>query len=373
MITFQSDLLSNNPAYNDSIITYSSTTVTGSSKSDIIIEGNTFTIYPFMGVYRFNFKDIVTSLINQNGFKDSIQPNLNDAFIYDDPSLQLQLYPVISIYTPTNPNTGETVSNSYLFTKRVEQLAFYNQKVNLGNDVNVLLPSNNNFDYDVTYFEGFPFDFAIQGLVSGDTYYFTNMNSAMQTETYSASTNDVKRVFLSDGASNETVDDEIILSSNVNALELYVNGVHSANINIKKVESRCGIYLKWFNQYGAYSYWLFDSVYSELIKTKDLEDIAGRWENLQNLTSTSDNIGKTITKSITTQTIFNQKEYDYVTDLLKSPKVEMYIHTDPFITQTPYSFIGVKIADGGFTFSNKNSNNTLKVAIELPFQNTITL
>jgi hypothetical protein len=45
-------------------------------------------------------------------------------------------------------------------------------------------------------------------------------------------------------------------------IEVWVNGAFKANINIKRMESNCGIYLKWFNANG-YSYWLFDKFYSD--------------------------------------------------------------------------------------------------------------
>jgi hypothetical protein len=36
------------------------------------------------------------------------------------------------------------------------------------------------------------------------------------------------------------------------------------------MESNCGIYLKWFNANGGYSYWLFDKFYSDTTSTKPL-------------------------------------------------------------------------------------------------------
>jgi hypothetical protein len=53
-------------------------------------------------------------------------------------------------------------------------------------------------------------------------------------------------------------------------IEVWVNGAFKANINIKRMESNCGIYLKWFNANGGYSYWLFDKFYSDTTNTKPL-------------------------------------------------------------------------------------------------------
>jgi hypothetical protein len=368
MINFQTDLISNNPAYNDSIIRYSST-LTGMTKSDILIDNVIFSVYPYQNVFSFNFKEIIKARINTNGFEDMILPDLSSNFIYPDTTLQTTISPIFSVY---NDVTGETTSKNYLFTKRVEQLPFYNQKIKSNNDVIVCLPTTNNFDYQVSFFEGYPFDFAIQGLKSGDTYHFVNSNSGLISNTYTAATSDVIRVFISDGANNTTFDNTLVLSSNLNQLELWVNGVQKANINLNKVESKCGIYFKWFNSFGAYSYWLFEPIYKESIKIKQMDEIAGKWENLQNLTSDTELLGKTSIKTLAIQSNFNQNEKEYLIDILNSPKVVLFINQQPFIKQKQYDFIGVKATDGTFQFNNKGNMNQLKLSIELPNTNTIT-
>lgn len=369
MIQFQTNLLDINPAYNDSIIRYNST-ITGMTKSEVVISGSTYTVYPFNENFSFNFKDIAKVEINQTGFKDAILPDLTlGNFIYSDSSLQTTLNGTI---TTIGALTSDTTSISYKFSKNVEQLPFYNQKVQLPNDIVVLLPTQNNFDYSVTYFEGYPFDFSIRGFEIGDTFYFKNSNTGIISNSYTSTTSDVKRIFLSDGANNETITDVLPLSSNVNQVELWVNGDIKANIRVKKVESKCGVYLKWFNQNGAYSYWLFDKFYKESIKVKDLADFQGKWDNLQNITSTSESLGKTAVNTLQLSTSFNTNETEYLIDLTKSPKTEMYLHQEPFFKQNAFNFIGVKVGDDNFTIDNKMSNNKLKVTIELPAINTIT-
>lgn len=371
MIQFTTNILTSNPAYNDSIIRYNST-ITGMTSSEIVVSGASvpFTVYPFNQTFSFNFKDIAKTLINPNGFRDTIIPDLSSGdFIIDDSSLQLTLSATI---TTVNSVSADTTDVTYKFTKNVEQLPFYYQKSQLTNDVVVLLPSKNNFDYSVTYFEGYPFDFAIRGLESGDTFYFKNSNTGLISDTYSASTNEVKRIFLSDGATNESFDGVLPLYSSTNTIELWVNGVVKANINIKKIESTCGVYLKWFNHYGSYSYWLFDNIYKENFRTKDLADIQGKWDNLQSLYSTSESLGKTASSVLQLNTTFNNDEKDYLTDITKSPKVEMFIHQVPFMQQTDFDFIGVKVADESFNYENKTTLNKLRINMELPAINTIT-
>jgi hypothetical protein len=75
--------------------------------------------------------------------------------------------------------------------------------------------------------------------------------------------------FFSDGGYNETTSNLLSLSTTSNLIEVWVNGAFKANIN-KRMESNCGIYLKWFNANGGYSYWLFDKFYSDTTSTKPL-------------------------------------------------------------------------------------------------------
>ncbi|MCG2611516.1 hypothetical protein LZZ90_08345 [Flavobacterium sp. SM15] len=373
MIIITSNLLTNsfNPAYNDSIITFHST-LTGTTLAEISVvpSGNTFTVYPYNNEFRYNFKDLVKTMINPNGFADSIIPNLNGSlYIIDDNSLQLVFQPSITTYTETS---GDTVSLNYKFLKSAEQLIGYKRKIDNDNSVRILLPTVNNQDYNLTYHEGYPKDFAIAGINSGDTYYFKNTNSGAVTQTFTGTTNEVKRIYLSDGSTNLTIVDELSISSNINNIELWVNGVFNSNIRVKKLESQCGVLLKWFNQNGGYSYWLFEKFYKESLKTKDLDDINGSWDNLQNVTFITNSLGKMANKALQLSSSYDQQEKEYLLDLMKSPKVEMYIHNNPFNQFLEGDFIGVKVSDGSTSFENKSQKNKIKITVELPPENTIT-
>jgi hypothetical protein len=57
---------------------------------------------------------------------------------------------------------------------------------------------------------------------------------------------------------------------------------------------------------------------------------------------------------------------EYITSILTSPSVEMYVHQTPFNQIDVNKFIAVKLSDGSFTFNNKNSNFKLDLTITLP-------
>ncbi len=83
-------------------------------------------------------------------------------------------------------------------------------------------------------------------------------------------------------------------------------------------------------------------------------------------------MGKTATGTPQVNTQYTTQEKEYLLDLLKSPKVEMYINQEPFIQVDAFNFIGVKVSDASTTYNSKSRNNKLRVTVELPNINTIT-
>jgi len=364
MINFTKDLLAVNPAYNDSIIQFEST-ITNAVKAVISIEGIQFQTIPINGKFTFNFKEIIKSIINTNRFEDDILPDLgNDVFIYYDDKIVKKIEVVISVQSLT---ANEQITKNYTFIRSVEQLMNYRNLINITADIKVLLPSKNYVDYHLKYFEGYPFDFAIYGIKSGDTFYLRNITTNQQTEIFTATTSNALRVFLSDGANSTTDTDILIQSSTLNRLELFVNGHFKANISVSKVESDSGVYLKWINSKGSYSYWKFDRVFKSLITPKTIDDFEGSYDNLQNLNATSYIIGKTANQTIQVDSNYNSLEAEYLKDLITSPSVWMYRHQTAFNQQMPFDFIGVKLSDTAFTaIDTKNSKNRVSLTITLP-------
>lgn len=364
------DLLTLNPAYNDSIIEFSSSTLSGVTYSEISINSNIFKVYPIAGVFTYNFKEIVKVLINQNNFSDSIIPDLSVDYIVDDSTLSLILTPTIKIY---NSTTSEQVTKEYKFLKNVEQLINYRTKSDINNDVRVLLPTENYTDYYLPYFEGYPLDFSVYGLTSGNTLTFKNVTTISETDSVTILNSIPKRIFLSDGGINETINNILGLSTTTNLVEMWVDDIFKSNIKIKRNESKCGVYLKWFNANGGYSYWLFDEIFSDNLNTKTIDEINGSYDNLQNITSTSNITGKSGNRTFKLTTRFTEIEKEYLTSLLLSPLVEMYVHQTPFNQTDSAKFIGVKVNDGSSTFNNKYSNYKFETTITLPDLFTQTL
>lgn len=370
MIIFTKDLLSLNPAYNNSIIQFKSSTLTVPTKAEITTNGYTFPIVPLNGVFTFNFKEIIKSLINKNRFEDSIIPDLTDInFIYNDETISFYLGITIRVFSG---HLTDVANKGYLFMRGVEQLPDYHRLSKITANVRCLLPTKNYVDYYCKYFEGYPFDFAIHGLNQYTNIKLKNIttNQVLETSTIAWGTG---RYFLSDGANSATEMDELIQSSALNKIEFYANDVFKFNLYIQKVESDCGVYIKWLNSKGAYSYWKFDNIYKSTITPRTIDDFTGRYDNLQNLTSTSHLIGKTANQTLQVTSKYTNEDAIYLSDLTTAPAVWIYVHNEPFQQQQPYDFIGVKISDTAFiALDTKKSKNKINLTITLPALNTIT-
>lgn len=372
MIIFSKDLLAVNPAYNDSIIQFYSNAITGATKATITIEGDSFATVPLNNLFTFNLKEIIKAKINANRFADSVIPDLSTGqYIHGDESIGRVFRVDIKVQ---NATINEAIIKNYYFQRSVAQLPNYHRLSQDLAGVRVLLPTVNNVDYRVKYFEGFPFDFTIDGLEDYGYLRFKNITTNQQTDEYMNVDSNAKRVFLSDGANSTTETDILVNSSTLNKIEVHFFNDFVANINITKIESQCGVYLKWLNSHGSYSYWLFDSIYKDNITPKAIDEISGYYDNLQNLTSTSHLIGKIANRTLQVNTKFDNVDAEYLSDLATSPAVWMYVHQVPFMQlQDSFDWIGVRVSDTAFTVDNKTSKNKYSTTITLPDVNTITL
>jgi hypothetical protein len=363
------DLLPANPAYNDSIIKFYSDTYPSATRAEVVIGGRTFDVIPFNGIFTFNLKEIVKTMVNPNKFEDAITPDLTSGgYLYTDSSIRRSV--PVTLRVIGSPN--DVLSKSYIFFKSVEQLPDYHRKAQINPVARVFLPTTNFVDYYCTYHEGYPFDFAVYIPILS-TYQFKNITTGQSTPVYSNLSSNVKRVFLSDGANSVTTEDILPLSSTLNKIELWSAGQFRANIYIKQVESDCGIQLKWLNRFGSYSYWKFDRAYKSTITPKTIDDFQGRYDNLQNLTASSYFIGKTATQTMSITCSYTADDAAYLQDLVTSPSVWMNVNNQPFIQIQEKDFFAVKVNDTPFEQTNTKMNKgKLNLTITLPDLNTQT-
>lgn len=377
-ITFSKALSTSNflNAYNNNIVEFSSDSVVDSRKCTITIGSISFEITPINNVFHYNFKEVVTVLINQNNFTDDILPLLiladATSHIYDD-STNTYLEQLIDYEITFTNDTTESTSETYKFLKSVEQLE-QNKKgvVTSGNNLYMLSPFQKATanTYNVTYFEGYPFDISLLLNSPGLTTILNQTNAL----TYDFTLPDtVNRLFFSDGRITITIDDYLPLVDGLNELKI-TRGADIIYVNVTKVESRQGEYVKWINQYGGWSYWLFNCIHKRDNRTKDLGDVNNDFNDVEDTTSPFINIGKTGQHKLTLISKgVSDENQEVLNQLFESPKV--YYFTGLRLSQvTDVSWLACKVKTSNNTIVNyKKNTKNYKVQIELPKRYTMTL
>ena len=126
-ITFSKSLSTVNflNAYNNNIVEFSSDNVLDSVKCNLTIGSISMEITPINNVFRYNFKEVISVLINQCNFQDEILPvlsNLDDtSHVYND-TVNTYLSQLVEYEIVFTNDSTENTSETYKFLKSVEQL-----------------------------------------------------------------------------------------------------------------------------------------------------------------------------------------------------------------------------------------------------------
>lgn len=363
-------------AYNNNIVEFSSDNVLDSTKCVINIGGMNLTITPnASNVFRYNFNEIIQVLINTNNFSDDILPTLTAAdssHIYNDTTNTY--YSQLATYTITFSNaTTENTTATYKFLKSVEQLE--QNKVGVvtgGNNIYMLSPFKQATanTYDVTYFEGFPFDISFYLSSPGATTILNQTNALSYSFLLG---NTINRLFFSDGRITLTIDDFLPLVDGLNELKI-TRGADIIFVNVTKIPSKEGVYVKWLNTYGGWSYWLFNCRHARDNKTKDLGEVYNDFNDVSSTTLPYYDLGKESTDTLTLiADNIDSNNQDVVNGILESPRV--YYFTGTRLTQvTSVSWLGVKKKSSKTNKVRfKGDTKNYKIQIELPQRYTMTL
>ena len=381
-ITFSKSLSTTNllNAYNNNIVEFTSTAIPGGetiTKATITIGGKTFNISPNTSdIFRSNFREVISVLINPNKFSDDILPVLvlatPSSHVYNDTTNTYRSDLVTYTITFSDATTDAT-TETYKFLKSVEQLE--QQKLGVvtgGNGIYMLSPFQKATanTYDVTYFEGYPFDIALYLETPGLTTVL-NQTNALSFDFTLPST--INRLFFSDGRITITIDDHLPLVDGLNELKI-TRGADIIFVNVTKIPSADGNYIKWQNQYGEWNYWLFNCIHKRDRKTKDLGKVFNDFNDVPQTTLPSLDFGKNsqdiltlISKNVN---INNQSVLDGIID---SPRV--YYYTGIRLSQvTDVSWLGVSKKAATDSIDNtKRDIKNYKVQIELPKRYTMKL
>ena len=363
--------------YNNNVVKFSSDNILDATKCVINIGGTDYTITPnTSNVFRFNFKMVTEVLINSNNFTDDILPVLaladDTSLVYND-TTNSYLSELVTYTITFSDTTTENTTKTYKFFKSIEQLE-QNKigTITTGDNIYMLSPFKKSTadTYSVTYFEGYPFDLSIYLNSAGTTTVLNQTNALTYDFPF---VNTVNRFFLSDGRTTITIGDYLPLVNGLNELKI-TRGSDIIYVNVTKIPSRLGVYVKWLNQYGGWNYWLFNCIHKREIKDKNLKKIFNDFDDVSETTVPFFDIGKS---SIETLTLISKRVSEddqfVLNGIIDSPRV--YLFTGTYLTQvTDVSWLGVskkgstnKITD----YKKKTANYKLK--IELPSRYNMTL
>lgn len=345
-------------AYNNSIIEFG-VDAGSPTLSKITVGGFVFEIFPdVQGKFYFNFKSIATSLINGNMFGDDIVVTDPNVYLYPDPSLFLEIN--VNIEVELEAAASVITSLTFPFLKSVEQV----RRNRYNNSELMLLTPNATDACYLSYFEGLPFDISVYSDVARNV---TVLNKRTGMTLILPLTKGVNRVFISNGENdNLGFESQLPLYLGVNELEFKIGTVIHFTLFLDKKPVECGKLLKWFNPSGGWSYFRFQSIYINTIKSKTIDRVNQDFKNLNDAIGNISITGKETEGEISLFTgLLDLHERNLLDTLVSSPKVFMYGNEilQPF---EEHDYVEVEIDNGSFSRSTKQNITTMNVKVLTP-------
>lgn len=362
----ESDILN---SHNNNIVEFSSDNVLTAVKCTLNFGSVSFEITPDPeGNFSYNLKHAVKELINTNNFQDLITPDIEaNGYIYEDTSL----YKIISLeYTVAfNNETTESSTKNYIFSKSVKQPDRYEETIinSLQDLVGIMIPFKDFSvkSYAATYFVGYPFDVSIYSNVSR-TITVANRTNGMSYDILISK--GVNRLFVSEGWSNFSFEDDLPLIYGVNELEFQIGGSVYVTLILTKRESGCGKYLKFYSNTGSYQYFLLDDIFTEDESTKIIDNLQGRHQSIEESVGIDRITGKTSRSVLNLFTEYlTTDEMNYLKPIINSPRVELYTRNQ-FEKQITTSWRSVVLIDGTFRVID-TKKNLKRLAFQVGYTN----
>ena len=219
------------------------------------------------------------------------------------------------------------------------------------------------FDFDLTYFEGFPFDIAFYSDADRSITIKNTRNEISQVYTVESGVN---RLFISDGVNSITTLNQIPLSIGINPLEFWIGTTLIFTINLEKKDVECGKYLRWFNKNGAYSYFLITTNYTTSTSSRTLATLEEREENMDQSSGNFFITGKdsSQSKQFLTQ-LLNRSQFTLLENIFRSPKVQL-LNKDRLTEVKEIDWLNVSVKDGSINDESKRSSQRLPIIINMP-------
>lgn len=361
-------------AFNNDIVYFaSSTTGLPLVRAEVTINSTVVTLYPSPNrVFFINLKNFVATLINTNRFTDvlftDIQTPAPSSFIYDYTYFNY-LVAWVEFKIFISDNTEETETKNLTWIAGVEQHGYMPM---MKNGLYVLSPFKKltNNQYYLKYWEGYPFDMPLY--VGQNWEYITLSNKTTGYDVDFQNPFTISRIFISDGRTDFNLEDILPLVEGHNQLEL--NDSADGNrkyIQLEKIPYKCGVYLKWLNKYGCYSYWLFENTVGIERIGRYQEALANDFENL------STSLGREIQTGRETQDtlkivaeLLTEDEMTILEGLFDSPKIYLFTG-QPMARNNFNNWLEVSLKSPSTRIKNyKQGLTNIAIDIELPMRYT---
>lgn len=367
-------------AYNNDVVWFYSDNVL-EAKSCMVRDrvNNSFnaTLYPApTGIFFFNFKPYVSALINTNNFSDTLQTALNrsdpNSFVYNSTAGTL-LSTVVNIEITLADDSTQDADYYLTWLGGAAQPGSYSGFTKNGTYALTPFKTNSSNGYYLKYWQGYPFDISVYTAWPQ----FTVKNETNLLDAQFTAPGNVLRMVFSDGDDDETLEDLLPLTEGYNALRIMPGSTASATdifIGLEKVAYKCGVYLKWLNAMGGYSYWLFEDTYSIDRTTKQLGELSRDYYNLQDTFARTLQIGKESQDTLKIiAELLTEDERRIVEGILDSPKIYLFTGK-PYARSSYRDWIEVSLKTTSARLKNPRQPLTnFTFDIELPVRYTQTL
>ncbi|WP_228853254.1 hypothetical protein [Aegicerativicinus sediminis] len=359
--------------------------------ADIVCTEFVDRIYPDPndGIFTFDFRKHLKALAVQNDLADMVDLDMGAAvadLVHDDTS---EVKYDISLDITINFSDADpvTINKNYTFLVGAEQLIDYQRQESpqLGLFMLQVPKERQKTEYFVNYWEGYPFDISIYSITSGNMN-ILNQSNGMDIDVPIPGGAIINRIAFSDAVSNLTIADYLPLKTGINKLQItrpgYDPGVHlnesPLTVYINRIESDCGVYVKFRNNWGGWSYWLFNKRKSVSLDARGLESIANDFNNIENTISPIKYSGveesfetlNCIARRVTAQ------DMRILRQIIESPKVYLFTGEPYSINKSaqPNQWVEIeclnrslKVEEPGRMF------NDVKIDLGLPFRTNATL
>ncbi|KGO85728.1 hypothetical protein Q765_15020 [Flavobacterium rivuli WB 3.3-2 = DSM 21788] len=359
--------------YSDNTLAAKFCTIMGSNASANV----NVTLYPAPdGSFFFNFKPYVSALINTRNFEDTLQPVLDrtnpDTFIYNATAGTLLQMDVSITITFSNDST-QNVTHTLTWLAGAAQPGNYTPLSN--NSMYILSPlakaAGNG--WHIKYWQGYPFDVSVY---SPNAVFRVNNTTNLLSQQFTVP-GLVFRMVLSDGDDDETLEDVLPLADGHNSLHILGAAEPSQNdvfITLDKVPYKSGIYLKWLNALGGYSYWLFEDTCSIDRSTKQLGELDRDNDNPEDSFGRTIQIGKESSDTLKiVAELLTENERRIVEGILDSPKIYLFTG-QPYARNSYRDWVEVSLKTTSARIKNPRQPLTnFTFDVELPVRFTQTL